>query len=188
MSTVTPGQVAAAGSIGFNYGPDSMFPPIYLTGATLTANAAAFPTLTFPAYATLAIAVSILGYSASDLGSLRFNGDTGANYWDRNFTSVAGGIALVNTETTTTTQMRFGIATAKQVVGFFNICNNLGVSKLVNGRVSIASGAVGTAGIAVLSMSGEWVNTTAQITSLNVQVVGANNFLSGSSIQVFGGL
>jgi hypothetical protein len=188
MSTVTPGQVAAAGSIGFNYGPDSMFPPIYLTGATLTSAAAAFPTLTFPAYSSLQILLHIAGYSGSDLGSLRFNADSGNNYWDRNISIAAAGVTNVNNETTTTSQMRFGIAGTKQVVCLFNIQNLLAVSKLVRGSVAMATGAVGTAATIISGMAGEWVNTTAQITSLSVQVVGANNFVAGSTVQVFGGL
>ena len=190
MSTVTPGQVAASGgsSIGTTYGPDAVFPPFYLTGATLTANGAAFPTLTFAGFNSLEIRLHIVGYSAGDIGSLQFNGDTGNNYWDRNLTAAAAGTTFTNTETTTTAQMRFGISGTKQVVAVINIINLLGTSKLASGRMSMATGAVGTAGTAVVSMAGEWVNTTAQITSVKALVVGANNFLSGSTIQIFGGL
>jgi hypothetical protein len=188
MSTVTPGQVASQGSIGYNYGPDAIFPPIYLTGATLTAKAAAFPTLTFAGYNSLEIRLHIAGYSAGDIGSLQFNGDTGANYWDRNVTSVAGGVVLVNTQTLSTTQMRFGISGTGQVIAIYNIINVLAVSKLCAGKGAMGTGAAGTGGTAIVSMAGEWVNTTAQITSVKALVVGANNFLSGSTIQVFGGL
>ena len=187
MSTVTPGQVAGT-FIGQNYGPDAVFPPFYLTGATLTANGAAFPTLTFAGFNSLEIRLHIVGFSGSDLGSLQFNGDTGTNYWDRNITSVAGGVVLVNNQNVSTAQMRFGIAGTTQVVAIWNIINLLGTSKLATGRGSLGTGAAGTAGTAIVSMAGEWVNTTAQITSVKALVVGANNFLSGSTIQIFGGL
>jgi len=187
MSTITPGQFVS-GVIGQNFGPDAVFPPFYLTGATLTAHGASFPSQTFPGYASLMIMLHIVGYSGSDLGSLRFNADSGANYWDRNLSSVAGGVVIVNNENASTTQMRFGIAGTSKVVALINIINIAGQSKLARGSVAMGTGAAATPGTAIVSMAGEWINTTAQITSLNVQVVGANNFLSGSSVSVFGGL
>lgn len=189
MSTVTPGQVAAAGSIGFNYGPDTTFPMIYLTGAALTANGAAFPTLTFPGYNSLEIRLHLAGFSGSDTATLTFNGDTGNNYWDRNITIAAGGVTVTDSSSNTTrANIRVGAAGTTQIVAVLNIVNILAKSKLVVGRVAQATGAVGTAGTGYVFSGGEWVNTTAQITTANVQCLGANNLLSGSSIQIFGGL
>lgn len=185
MSTVNPGQFVNA--LGQAYGPDSVFPPVYLTGATLTANAAAFPTLTFPAYPSLELRLRIVGFSGSDLVSLRFNADAGNNYWDRNVSIAAGGVINVDNATTTTAQIRLGVAGTKGLLADLSILNFLGASKVVGGRVTMGTGAVGTAGTIISGTAGEWINTTVQITSLSVLVVGANNILSGSSLMIFGG-
>lgn len=185
MSTVNPGQFV--NNLGQSYGPDSVFPPVYLTGATLTANAAAFPTLAFAVFPSLELRIRLLGFTGSDLPSLRFNGDTGNNYNDRNISIAAGGVVNVDNATTTTSQIRMGIAGTKQLIADVSITNFLSVSKLVHMRVSMASGAVGTAPTIISGSSGEWVNTTAQITSLTVQCVGANSILAGSSLMIFGG-
>lgn len=186
MSTTFAG--VPSNLIGAASGNVSIQPGAFLDGATLSANAASFPVISFPAWGSLDIRLSIMGFTGSDILSIRFNADAGNNYWDRNFTSVAAGVVLVNTETLTTAQIRVGIAGTKGVSARLIVGNQLAVSKLVNGQVTMGSGVVGTAGIAVLSMSGEWINTTAQITSLTVLCVGANSILAGSSIAVYGGL
>jgi len=184
MATINPGQFTAA--LGQSYGFDSVVPPFYITGATLTANAASFPVLPIPAYPTLEIRLNCPGLSGSDIPTLRFNGDGGNNYWDRNVSIAQGATLNTNAETATTAQIRLGIATTKQIVASLNIINFLGQGKVVSGRVVIGSGAVATPGI-VIQQAGEWVNTTAQITSVTALILGANSFLAGSSIMIFGG-
>lgn len=179
---------APSNLVGAASGNISLQPGVFLDGATISANAAAFPLLTFPAWGSLDIRLNILGFSGSDIVSLRFNADTGNNYWDRNLTAVAGGVVFVDNPTTTTSQIRVGIAGTKSISARLTVGNNLSVSKLVSGAVAMGTGAVGTAGTAIASMAGEWVNTAAQIISLSVQCVGANNILSGSSVMVFGGV
>lgn len=186
MSTTFAG--VPSGLVGANLGVVQIQPGMFLEGATLSANAAAFPTISFPAFGSLDIRLSILGFSATDILTLRFNSDTGNNYWDRNVTAVAGGVVFVDNPTTTTSQVRVGITGTKGVSARLTVSNNLTVSKLISGVVALGTGAVGTAGTAVVSMAGEWINTTAQITSLSVLCAGANSFLSGSSIAVYGGL
>ena len=185
MSTVNPGQFV--NNLGASYGPDSVFPPVYLTGATLSANAAAFPTLTFPAYASLYIYVNVTGYGGSDVVSLRFNGDTGTNYVDRTITAAAGGVVLTDTPTASTTLIRMGIPTNQGRIVQVQILNALARRKVVMINNQIGS-ADATAPAAIhLGGLGLWNNTTAQITQLDVPTAGGLNILSGSSIMVFGG-
>ena len=186
MSTLFTG--VPSNLVGAATGVQTIQPGQFLDGATLSANAAAFPLLTFPAWNSLDIRLNIMGFSGSDIVSIRFNADTGNNYWDRNLTAVAGGVVFVDNPTTTTSQIRVGIAGTKGISARLQVGNNLAVSKLVSGTVSMGTGAVGTAGTAVVSMAGEWINTTAQIISLSIQCVGANNLLSGSSAMVYAGI
>jgi hypothetical protein len=179
---------APSNLVGAAIGSISIQPGIFLDGASLGANAAAFPLLTFPAFNSLDIRLNITGLSGSDTLILRFNADAGANYWDRNLTVAAGAVVVVDTNTTTANQIKVAIATTKSITGRLTVTNSLAVSKLVSGAVSMGTGAVGTAGTGVISMAGEWINTTAQITSLSVLLLGANNILAGSSVQVFGGI
>lgn len=186
MSAIFPG--APSNLIGAATGSVSIEPGVFLEGATISANAASFPTISFPAYGSLDIRLNILGFSASDIVAVRFNSDSGTNYWDRNMTAVAASVVFVDNPTASTTLIRVGIAGTKSITAKLFVGNNLGVSKLVSGAVSMGTGAAATPGTAVVSMAGEWVNTAAQITSLTVLCVGANNLLAGSSIAVYGGL
>jgi len=189
MATINPGQFTAA--LGQSYGFDSVIPPFYITGATLTANAAAFPTLPFGAYPSLEIRLNLLGFTGADQATIRFNGDTGANYADRHLTAVAGGVVVVDAAgNTSITAGRIGGPAASNTLpisAVYTGINALAKSKTFTGRVTQATGAAGTAALGFLHDSIEWVNTTAQIISLSVQCLGANSFLAGSSIMIFGG-
>src|SRR5262245_35498358 len=127
-SIVSPGQFV--NGLFQNYGPDSVFPPAYLTGAVLTANTPAFPTLTFPAYNQLWIVMSITGYGGTDVVSLRFNADSAANYWDRTLTVAAGTVTpIVDTPTASTTLIRCGKPINKGRAVFAQVVNQLARSK-----------------------------------------------------------
>lgn len=186
MSTTFVG--APSNLVGAASGNVSIQPGVFLDGATISANAAAFPVLSFPAFNSLDIRLNIVGLAGSDTIAIRFNADAGNNYWDRNMTSGPTLSALTNLETLTTSMIRVGIATTKGISARLTVLNFLGASKVVAGAVTIGTGTAGTAGIAVASMAGEWVNTTAQITSLSLISATGQNILAGSSVQVFGGI
>lgn len=185
MSTISPGQFV--NNLGQNYGPDSVFPPVYLTGAVLSANAVAFPSLIIPAYNSLLIMVNVTGYGGTDVVALRFNTDSGTNYWDRTLTVAAGTVTpIVDTNTVSTTLLRLGkpINKGRQVMA--QVGNLAGKSKVVMISNQFGSGAAGTAADTTLGTSGEWVNTTAQITQIDCLTAGGLNILAGSSIMVYG--
>jgi hypothetical protein len=69
---------------------------------------------------------------------------------------------------------------------WLSINNTLAVSKQASIVAPLSTGAAGTAATIVINGAGEWVNTTAQITSALALVGGANNFNAGSSITIWG--
>lgn len=185
MATINPGQFV--NNLGQQYGPDSVFPPVYLTGAVLNANAVAFPTLLFPAYNSLLVMVNVTGYGGTDVVSLRFNADSGANYWDRTLTVAAGTVTpIVDTNTVSTSLMRLGKPINKGRQVMVQLGNQLSRSKVALISNQFGSGAAGTAADTTLGTAGEWVNTTAQITQIDCLTAGGLNILAGSSIMVYG--
>lgn len=186
MSTTFVG--APSNLVGAASGNISIQPGVFLDGATISANAAAFPVLSFPAFNSLDIRLNIVGLAGSDTIAIRFNADAGNNYWDRNLTAVAAGVVIANLETLTTSMIRVGLATTKGLTARLTVVNSLAASKVVSGAVGMGTGVVGTAGTAIASMAGEWINTTAQISSLSVISATGQNILAGSSVQVFGGI
>ncbi len=145
-----------------------------LGGLELTGNAVTTGVLTIPAYDILRVSVRVTGYSGSDITSLRFNADAGANYWSRYISSAAGGVTLVNTASVSQALARlFALGTTLQRSAIVLITNNAATSKvgIVSGQTS--TGAAGTSG--VLEFGGfEWVNTSAQITSIEMRTAGGS--------------
>jgi hypothetical protein len=144
--------------------------------------------LTIPAREQLFLLCNIAGYSGGDIASLRFNGDTGANYWDRHLTAAAGGVTLVNTQTASTTLIRLAgnaVTTGRSVA--VSIMNLAAVSKSVAiAPVQTNTGTAATVGVMDIG-GGEWVNTTAQITSIEMRTAGGSITLSaGSGFTVYG--
>lgn len=186
MSTTLPGS--AINFLGSNYGSPNSSPLVYLTGATLTANAATFPTLTFAPFASLVVMVNVTGYGGSDVVSLQFNGDTGTNYLDQTITSSAGGTTLTNTNTASTTLIRLGLPTNQARVVTCQILNATARRKLVMINNQIGTTDAATLPVLHLGGMGLWANTSAQITSITCLTAGGANILSGSSIMIFGGI
>lgn len=188
MSSVTVPPQFVNAPLGQSYGLDNVSPPVYLGGATLSSNAAAFPSIAIPGYNTLEIRCFIAGFSGSDVAIVQFNGDTGNNYWNRNVSVAQGATLNTNAEAASAAGITVGIAGTKGVMFRLMVGNFATVSKPVNGSVSLGSGAAATVMAAITSLAGEWINTTAQITSVLVKVTGANNFLAGSSVSIYGGV
>lgn len=125
--------------------------------------------------------------AAADL-YLRFNGDTAANYWGRSFSSadVIGAATFSNTETVSATSIQMDVAGAVPARHILAIIQNrLATTKMVSGQVTVDSGA--TNAVSPIQISGgEWVNTTAQITSITLTTAATVVFGAGSAFGVFG--
>lgn len=168
--------------------PQGPWPPVFLNQtAPLTAAAANLGTLAIPAINKLYLNINISGFSGSDSAAIRFNGDTGANYVARFATVAAGGVVVVDAPFASATSLRLSAAAGTQGQSIWMTVNNtLAVSKQALITAPLFTGAAATAATLVLGGAGEWVNTTAQITSVQVLVVGANNFNAGSSVTIWG--
>lgn len=135
----------------------------------------------------LLVQVRITGYGGGGgIASLRFNGDTGTNYWSRHISIAAGGVTLTNAQTVSTTMARLHpAATTLQRSSLHAITNNLGTSKIGTVTATTSTGAAATAGILEFG-SFEWVNTTAQITSIQLVEPSSVTMGAGSGFAVFG--
>lgn len=158
-----------------------------LGSTRMAAASASSAVVTIPAREQLYLLINIAGYGGGDIASLRFNGDSGTNYWDRHITSVAGGVALVNTQTLSTTLLRLagnGVTTGRivscSIMNIATISKAVGISHLQTGTA-----AAGTAGVLDLG-GGEWVNTSAQITTIQLVTAGGATLLAGTGFTVFG--
>lgn len=154
----------------------------------LSASAVTTGVLTIPAREQLYLLINIAGYSGGDIASLRFNGDTGANYWSRHITSAAAGVTLVNNESVSQTLLRLAGNTSTQGRSVScSILNLATVSKAVGiSHIQTNTGAAGTAGLLNFG-GGEWVNTSAQITSIEMRTAGGSITMpAGTGFTVFG--
>lgn len=155
----------------------------------LSSSAVTTGVLTIPAREQLFLLCNIAGYSGGgDIASLRFNGDTGTNYWDRHITSVQGGVVLVNTQNASTSLIRLAgnaVTTGRSVT--VSIMNLASVSKSVGiSHVQTNTGAAATVGGLDIG-GGEWVNTSAQITSIEMRTAGGSVTMpAGTGFTVFG--
>jgi hypothetical protein len=159
-----------------------------LGSTKLAADAITTGALTIAVRDVLLIEVRVVGYSGGgDIASFRFNADSGTTYWSRYISSVASGVALVNNQNVSQTLARiFAVSTTQPRNALVGITNFAAKSKVGNVNAQTASGAAGTAG--GLEWGGfEWVNTAAQITSIEMRTAGgAVNLLAGSGFAVLG--
>lgn len=159
-----------------------------LGGPPLLASAAVSAGVwTVPARDELFVSVRVTGYSGADIASFRFNGDTGTNYWSRYHNSLAGQTTYTDNPNVSQTVARcFALTTTLQRTAWVKISNPTTTSKrgVVLGGTS--TGAAGTAG--QIEVGGfEWVNTTAQITSIELRTAGGTLLLNaGTSFHVWG--
>lgn len=153
----------------------------FLGGLELTSAAVSTGVLNIAAFDMLRVSVRVTGYSGTDIASFRFNADSGANYWSRSISVAAGGTTLTNNINVSQTLARlFSTASTLQRSGMFLITNNSATSKVGSAMTQDGSGAAGTG--AIVDFGGfEWVNTTAQITSIEMRTAGGTNTLSAGS-------
>ena len=145
------------------------------------------PAISFPPRDMLMVQVRVQGYSGGDIASFRFNGDTGANYWSRNISFAAGGVTATNAEQVSQTLARLHPTTTTQKRSSVHFINNqANTSKLGTTTAQTSSGSAAT--IPVLEFGGfEWVNTTAQITSITLLTAGGSITMpAGTGFVVFG--
>jgi hypothetical protein len=167
----------------------SVFPGFEPLGGLILASAAVTTgVLTIPARNQLIVVVTVTGYSGADIASLRFNADAGANYWSRyNGSTAAAGTTFVNNTNVSQTLARmFGATQTTSRSALVKINNQLAVSKA--GCVSALSGSGTAATAGALEFGGfEWVNTTAQITTIEMRTAGGTLTLNaGSGFTVYG--
>jgi hypothetical protein len=159
----------------------------FLGSLRLSGSAVTTGVLTIAPREQLLILCNIAGYSGGDIASLRFNGDTAANYWDRHLSSQKTTTTWTNTETASTTLIRLaanGVTQGRTVqVSIMNIAN---VSKPVSMTVCTLTGAPATVGLIDIGW-GEWVNTSAQITSVEMRTAGGSITMpAGTGFTVYG--
>lgn len=146
-----------------------------LGGKKLTAAANSTGAITIPPRDELMIVVRINGSSGADIPALRFNGDTGANYWDRHITWAANGAATptpANVQNVSTTMARLAGATGAGMRNFTAMIGNQpGWQKV--GTISAATSTGGATAAGTLDNGAfEWANTTTQITSVTLLMAG----------------
>jgi len=144
---------------------------IAITGSAAVTTGA----LTIEARDMLFVQVRVLGYSGGgDIASFRFNGDTGTNYWSRSISAASGGTTLTNAANASATLARLHpTSTTLQRSSTHAITNNASTSKV--GTISAQTGSGAAATTPVIEWGGfEWVNTSAQITSIELRTAGGS--------------
>lgn len=119
-----------------------------------------------------------------DIGSIRFNGDSGANYWSHHATFISG--AWTSTEQASTSLIRAAPTVSRLSRNFVMEINNLATrSKTVT--IKNQSGTNDASVVGLINIGGaEWVNTTDQISTVQLINAGANNMITGSGFFVLG--
>jgi hypothetical protein len=164
-------------------------PPMEFLGSTrMSASAVGTAVVTIPAREQLLVICNIAGYSGGDIASLRFNGDTGANYWSRHLTCAPGATTLTDNPTASATLFRLaGNAVTQGRSVSCSIMNLATISKSIGiGHLQTNTGAAATIGTLDWG-GGEWVNTTAQITSVQMLTAGGTITMpAGTGFSVYG--
>lgn len=159
-----------------------------LGGAAVTTGA-----ITVAARDELLIVFRVVSVSSSDTVGLRFNGDTGNNYWWRGITSVktatsGSAPAFVDTFLASTSRILvYPLAGTTQITGHAIVTNRSATTKVAAINSAIGSAAAATVPTTMVFGAGEWINTAAQITSVTMlSTGGAATLATGSGFVVFG--
>lgn len=161
----------------------------FLGSTVLAASAVATSVVTIQSRDLLLIVVRVTGYSgAGDIASLRFNGDSGTNYWSKPASSAAATTAITTPASTTGANLArlFAAATTQGRSANVSITNFTTTHKL--GTVSGCTGSTGpTAGGTLEANAFGWTNTTAQITTIELRTAGGSvTMAAGTGFAVFG--
>jgi len=119
-----------------------------------------------------------------DIGSLRFNGDTGNNYWTRHLYYDAG--AWNDVVTASTSLIRLAPTNSRLSRNVLCTVNNqVNRSKTVNMKNQTGTNDATVAGQVNIA-GGEWVNLTDRITSVQLVNAGSNNMITGTGFYIEG--
>lgn len=170
----------------------------YLGGTFLAASAheTSVVTLEYPPGSGIAatrkkleIHVLVTAYGGTpdvtgDIASIRFNGDSGNNYWSHHATYIAG--AWTPTETASASLIRIAPTNSRlsrnAVLEVNNLANR---SKTVTFKNQTGTNDATVVGL--LNVGGaEWVNTSDQISTVQLVNAGTNNIITGSGFFVLG--
>ncbi len=170
----------------------------YLGGTFLAASAPATSvvTLTYPPGSGIAatrkkleIHVLVTAYGGTpdvtgDIASLRFNGDSGNNYWSHHATFLSG--AWTDFPVADTSLIRLGPTNSRLsrnvVLTVNNLANRSKTLTLKNTTGTNNASLVGE----INAGGGEWVNLVDQISSVQLINAGTNNMITGSGFFVLG--
>jgi len=170
----------------------------YLGGTFLAASAheTDVVTLTYPPGSGIAatrkkleIHVMVTAYGGSpdvtgDIASLRFNGDSGANYWSHHATFLSG--AWTDFPVADASLIRLGPTNSRLSRNVVLTVNNLATrSKTLTLKNTTGTNNASLVG-EINSGGGEWVNTTDQISTVQLVNASSNNIITGSGFFVLG--
>lgn len=158
----------------------------FLGSISMPSTAVSSSLLTIAARETLMFVIQIQGYGGSDVASLRFNSDSGVNYWQRSTADLLGSALTTNTQRPSQTLMELANAssTTNRIVTV--ICSNhKTTNKVCTMSEMTDTGSAATVG-AIDNGGGEWFNTAAQITTVTLTTAGGQTLLASSSIAVYG--
>lgn len=170
----------------------------FLGSAVLTSAAHETPdvALTWPPGSGIAatrdclfVLVRIASYGGTpeplgDIASLRFNGDSAANYWSRHLWFDAG--TWNDVPTINTGLIRLAETNSRLSRNVLVKINNLATrGKTCNIKNQTGTANAGVAGV-INTGGGEWVNLVDQITSMQLINAGSNNMGAGSGFCVLG--
>lgn len=161
----------------------------YLASYVASGDVATSGALAIPARDELMIVIR--GVTPSTLGGwpgLRFNGDSAANYRSRFLFANGGSTTLSNQDNLSKTSMPVSDTTGNiggtLVIWISNLAS-LSKSAVIKG--STRSGSAASSAQMMLAGDGEWVNTAAQITSVELLAGSSTNVLgAGGAIAIFG--
>lgn len=156
-------------------------------GSTFTnASATSTSVLSFSAREQLEFKIIIAGYGGSDVAALRFNADSGANYWTRWMDSTTGLTSWATNQKVS--QTFFLVAAVSSTVErevTIDCSNHTSFNKLCTGVELTDTGSAATAGTADLGW-GEYFTVASQINSVQVITSGGQTLNASTSIEVFG--
>lgn len=160
--------------------------PLYTGALTVAATTLASPT--FAGRDELWIVVRVPSMSGADIPALRFNADSGTNYWSRYITAAASTTTLTNVPTASATMAKLsGISVAGSRNVDVVVANRSAGNKIATVVSATGSGVAATIPVVDISGAFEWINTTAQITAVTLLSAGGSQTMSaGTGMAIFG--
>lgn len=158
----------------------------FLGSTKLSAIATTTGVLNFPARDFLVVVTFIFSMSAGNSVGLRFNGDSGTNYRNRGIRVSNSSTTLNNVQGSSLSLYIYShLGSSRRQTSISTITNMPTNSKVIATRYQ--SGSASAANSENISiMGGEWVNTTDQITSIEMLPSPSTNMNVGSGFVVLG--